>query len=395
MDKNLDKKLLKVGALLIILAFALFNFNVMKSGFAFAFKLVAPFLLGVLIAMFISVPLGFIETIFKKYVFKNKESNLIRPFALLLALLILFAVGFFLFSSVIPELAKTIVKFIDKLPDFIDQLVTWGEKVAGSNSEIVSTVAKELVKFSESIKKFVPNSLKSILVGSFNIVTNTLSFFLTIFLGLCFAIYALFYKEILGDQASRFLKAFFNNDLAESLIISAKRAILIFKNFISGTFKEAVIFGLMNFAGMIVLRLPYKTTLSALAAFMTFVPYFGAFFSTFIGFILIGAESLKSGLIFFIMAIVLQQVESNIIYPRVVGDQVGLPGIWVMVAVTIGGSLAGLVGMLLAVPIATLIYFTLGDLVTYKSIRKNSKNDVFLSDIMKKSFGSEKAESKK
>lgn len=142
---------------------------------------------------------------------------------------------------------------------------------------------------------------------------------------------------------------------------------------------------------MFILGLPYKTSLSFLSVFLNFIPYFGPFLTGFVGFVLIAPLGIKEAIIFVILTNILQQIESNLIYPKVVGEQVGLPGIWVMVSVTIGGSIMGLFGMLLAVPVATVMYHTLGDIVEYKTLKKKedletSENPIKLSEVMNRSL---------
>lgn len=395
--KNTDKKLFKTVALLILLTFALFNFSQVKMAFLSLLNLITPFLIGGLIAIFISVPLKFIEKLLRKTIFKYKYKQAFRAVAILITLLLVIAVTAFVFMTVIPQLASAVVSFVNKLPNVISDITSWLEEVRETDVEFVNSIGSRLIEFTTELQNNLENNISRYLLGGFNIVTNTLSAIVTGFLAFVFAIYLLFYKETFKKQIERFLYAFFSADFAESVLLTGKRAADIFSSFLAGTFMEAVIFGFMSFGGMTVFGLPYRTTISILEGFMTFIPYFGAFFGAFVGFILIAAENFQQGVIFLILTIVLQQVEANLIYPRVVGSQVGLPGIWVMASVTIGGSLFGLLGMVLAVPITTIIYYTLGDIIDYRNKKRGEdpltvKNPIMLSQVMRKNIYKKQSE---
>lgn len=395
--KNTDKKIFKTVALLILLTFSLFNFPQVKMAFLSLLNLITPFLIGGLIAIFISVPLKFIEKLLRKTIFKYKYKQAFRAIAILITLLLVVAVTAFVFMTVVPQLANATVAFVNELPNVITQITNWLENVRETDIVLVDNIGEELVKLTTNLRDNLENNLSSYLLGGINIVTSTLSSLVTGFLAFVFALYLLFYKETFKRQIERFLYAFFSPDFAESLMLTGKRAADIFSSFLAGTFMESIIFGLMSFGGMTLLGLPYRTTIAILEGFMAFIPYFGAFFGAFIGFILIASESFQQGVIFIIMTIILQQIESNLIYPRVVGKQVGLPGIWVMASVTIGGSLFGLLGMLLAVPTTTIIYYTLGDIIDYRNKKRGEdplteKNPIKLSQIMRKNIYKKQSE---
>ncbi|NLD16980.1 MAG: AI-2E family transporter [Tissierellia bacterium] len=383
-EKNMEKSIIRIGAIFIVLVFLLFKFSAVKIIFTSALKVLMPFLIGGFLAVVISVPLKWIETFLGKFFFKKTSSKtLVRGIALLLTLIILFGTGYFVVSTIIPDLTKTFATFAKVLPETTTKFLDWFEGLNVNETHYLDSIKSDLEKWGPGFSDTLKQSAEKIFKSSFSIVSGTFSVILTSFLAFTFAIYLLFYKETLGNQITRLLYAFLDNEWAYIFIITGKRAAEIYSNFLSGTLIEAIIFGVLNLIAMTILRLPYKATLSILSAFLTFIPYFGAIIGSFVGLILISAISIKQGLIFLIMALALQQIEGNIIYPRVVGDQVGLPGIWVMVSVTVGGAVAGLLGMVLAVPMGTLIYFTLGDIVEYR-LNKKSNENVKLSEIMRK-----------
>lgn len=392
-----DKRVFKTIALLIILTFVLFNFAQVKSALFSLLRLITPFLIGGVIAIFISVPLKFIEKLLRRTVFGYKYKQAFRAISILITLLLVAAVTAFVFMTVVPQLVNAAVSFGNELPNVIDDITEWLEGVRQTDIAIIDNFGEELVNITTNLRNNLEENISTYLLGGFNIVTSTLSTLVTGFLAFVFALYLLFYKETFKRQIERFLYAFFSVDIAETLLLTGKRAADIFSSFLGGTFMEAIIFGLMSFTGMTILGIPFRTTIALLEGFMSFIPYFGAFIGAFIGFILIASQSLQQAVIFIIMTVILQQIESNLIYPRVVGKQVGLPGIWVMASVTIGGSLFGLLGMLLAVPTTTIIYYTLGDIIDYRNKRRAEdprivRNPIKLSQVMRKNIYDKKAE---
>ncbi len=367
---NTDRKLLKTGSLLILLTFLLFNISAISRGLLQFLQLISPFILGGIIATFISVPLKSIEKFLRKRVFKYKNKQAYRGLSILITLIIVALAIFFVIMTLIPQLSEAIIEFVNQLPKVIEEVTKALENLRTTDYEAVNEISDKLIEYANGLRDKLESNLSSYLLGGLNIVTSTFSALVTGFLAFVFSIYLLFYKETFKGQVQRFLRAFLPEDIAESLILSGTRAASIFSNFLSATFIEAVIFGLMNFIGLMILGLPYRTTIALLEGFMAFIPYFGAFFGAFIGFILIASQGLKDGIIFIIMTLVIQQIETNLIYPKVVGNKVGLPGIWVMASVAIGGSVFGLLGMVLAVPIATLIYYTMGDIIDFLSIKR-------------------------
>ena len=263
------------------------------------------------------------------------------------------------------------------------------------NNPVYAEAQKSLEKIAVSVSDNLQSSLSRIFMGSLNIITSTLNSMVTVFLAFIFSLYLLSMKESLGATNARALYAFLDNDSADVIVVTLNRMNRVFTKYVGGQVVEAIIFGSLVFIVMKVFRFPYSTTIPILMTFTALIPYFGGLIGLVIGFVLIATESVTTGFYFVVLILILQQIEGNLIYPRVVGNSVGLPPIWVMVSVTIGGSVMGIVGMLLAVPIASVIYKTLGDFVEYKSIRKvQIETDqlplVKLNEHMKKSFEDEK-----
>ena len=399
---ELNKKSFRSIAMLvfgaIILHFTLNNFDTLLGAFRTILKILAPFIMGAGIAVFINVPMRAIE-FYLSSVFKDKNisAGLLRGLALILTLILVLVTVYFVFMTVLPELSKAIIKLAEDFPRLSNQFMDWLKlfNENNPNNPVYAEAQKSLEKIAVSISDNLQSSLSRIFMGSLNIITSTLNSMVTVFLAFIFSLYLLSMKESLGATNARALYAFLDNDSADVIVVTLNRMNRVFTKYVGGQVVEAIIFGSLVFIVMKVFRFPYSTTIPILMTFTALIPYFGGLIGLVIGFVLIATESVTTGFYFVVLILILQQIEGNLIYPRVVGNSVGLPPIWVMVSVTIGGSVMGIVGMLLAVPIASVIYKTLGDFVEYKSIRKvQIETDqlplVKLNEHMKKSFEDEK-----
>ncbi len=399
---ELNKKSFRSIAMLvfgaIILHFTLNNFDTLLGAFRTILKILAPFIMGAGIAVFINVPMRAIE-FYLSSVFKDKNisAGLLRGLALILTLILVLVTVYFVFMTVLPELSKAIIKLAEDFPGLSNQFMDWLKlfNENNPNNPVYAEAQKSIEKIAVSISDNLQSSLSRIFMGSLNIITSTLNSMVTVFLAFIFSLYLLSMKESLGATNARALYAFLDNDSADVIVVTLNRMNRVFTKYVGGQVVEAIIFGSLVFIVMKVFRFPYSTTIPILMTFTALIPYFGGLIGLVIGFVLIATESVTTGFYFVVLILILQQIEGNLIYPRVVGNSVGLPPIWVMVSVTIGGSVMGIVGMLLAVPIASVIYKTLGDFVEYKSIRKvQIETDqlplVKLNEHMKKSFEDEK-----
>ncbi len=399
---ELNKKSFRSIAMLvfgaIILHFTLNNFDTLLGAFRTILKILAPFIMGAGIAVFINVPMRAIE-FYLSSVFKDKNisAGLLRGLALILTLILVLVTVYFVFMTVLPELSKAIIKLAEDFPRLSNQFMDWLKlfNENNPNNPVYAEAQKSLEKIAVSVSDNLQSSLSRIFMGSLNIITSTLNSMVTVFLAFIFSLYLLSMKESLGATNARALYAFLDNDSADVIVVTLNRMNRVFTKYVGGQVVEAIIFGSLVFIVMKVFRFPYSTTIPILMTFTALIPYFGGLIGLVIGFVLIATESVTTGFYFVVLILILQQIEGNLIYPRVVGNSVGLPPIWVMVSVTIGGSVMGIVGMLLAVPIASVIYKTLGDFVEYKSIRKvQIETDqlplVKLNEHMKKSFEDEK-----
>ena len=292
---------------------------------------------------------------------------------MLIALILVIGFIVFLLFLIIPNLQNTIAIFADSIPvyneNLQDLLNSWG-----IDANIINEVVEVLKSLGDTASTYIKENSNQVLETTLGIATNVVTGFVNVTIGLVFAIYFLAQKEKLNTQVNKLMDAYLPDKIINKIKDIASLSNKIFSNFVGGQCLEAIIIGFLCFLGMLILRLPYASTISVLVGFTALIPVFGAFIGTIIGAFLIFMVSPLQALIFIIFILVLQQLEGNLIYPKVVGKSVGLPGIWVLVAVTVGASINGVLGMLLSVPIVSIIYSIVATNVKYRLEEKNKDN---------------------
>ncbi len=355
----------------VVLIFAFIYIKDILNIVGYIIKLFMPFIIGLAIAFVLNVLVNVIE---KKWLKNWKVSTTTkRAVGLIIALTIIIGFIVFLLFLIIPNLQNTIAIFADNIPIYNENLQallnSWG-----IDANIINEVVEALKALGDSASSYIQENSNQVLETTLGIATNVVTGFINITIGLVFAIYFLAQKEKISGQVANLMKAYLPNKVNQKITDIALLSNKIFSNFVGGQCIEALIIGFLCFLGMLILRLPYASTISVLVGFTALIPVFGAFIGTIIGAFLIFMISPLQALIFVIFILVLQQLEGNLIYPKVVGKSVGLPGIWVLVAVTIGASINGILGMLLSVPIVSIIYSIVATNVRYRLKEKETKN---------------------
>ncbi len=360
LDKENTKKIILIVAIGIIIYLGLQNLSNILGSFQGLLKILNPFILGACMAFVLNVVVNLIET---KWI-KNKKKNKIirrikRPLSIFLAMLILFAVIFFVIFLVIPGLIDTIDSIKTYIPGIATNVQNWLYDMTNQYPQINDTIKNINIDWNnldDETMKLLQSWAGTILSSSINILAAIFSGVANLVIGLIFAVYILLQKEKLGMQFRKIMQAYMKPELMEKTLKIFKVTNSAFTKFITGQVTEACILGFLCFLGMVVLGMPYALTIAVLIGFTALIPIFGAFIGAGIGALLIAVQSPMLALGFIVFIIILQQIEGNIIYPKVVGNSVGLPGIWVMVAVTVGGSLWGITGIAVSVPIASILY---------------------------------------
>ena len=326
-----------------------------------------PFILGGAIAFIINVPMKHIENhLFKK---RNDEKikKVRRATALCITILAFLCVVAFAMWIVIPEIVDTVSETSRKLPGVFERITKETKGFARKYPELERiTKSEEEVDWTEVINNVfdkLKNGAGTFVSSGIGLVSSVISGVTTFVIGLVFAIYILVQKEKLSKQAQQVLYSFLSRKMAERIIRIGNIANQTFSSFLSGQCLEACILGAMFFISMLILRLPYALMMGVIITITALIPIVGAFIGCFIGAILILMDSPVKALIFVIMFLVLQQIEGNLIYPHVVGNSVGLPSIWVLMAVTLGGDLMGVLGMIIFIPICSILYALFRDIV--------------------------------
>lgn len=367
------KDIIKLILFTVIIIFAFINIKTIGSFLAYLINIFMPFIIGIFIAFILNVLLNFVENkLFKKLNNKNYKtwSKLKRPVSVIITFIIIITIIVFILGLLIPQLQNTVSLFTKNFDTYKEQTIEILNNF-GINSESINNYSTSINNLKNEITSYINNNRNEIMQITIGVASSFLGSITSIIIGIVFAIYILLKKEDLSRQFKKILKAYLPEKYERRIEEIANLSNITFGNFISGQCLEALIIGLLCFIGMFLLQIPYASTISVLVGFTALIPVFGAFIGTFIGAFLIFMVEPFKALIFIIFIIILQQLEGNIIYPKVVGKSVGLPSIWVMVAVTIGASIYGVLGMILSVPLCSILYSIIKTDVNLKIEEKN------------------------
>ena len=338
---------------------------------AAAVNMAAPFILGAAIAFVLNVPMRRIESSLSHVL--KKGSRLLRPVSMALSILLVAGVLFLVMFVVAPQLVRTLLGLQSSIPVFFGEVRQWLEQLFAENPQILINMEQIQIDwqqlFNDSLK-FLKNGAGSMLDTTFSAAISIVNGMSTFLIGFIFSIYILLQKENLIRQIKKLLAAFLPERTVEGIVRIAALTSRTFSNFLTGQCMEAVILGSMFFIVLVVLRLPYALLIGVLIAFTALIPVFGAFIGWAVGAFLMLIISPMDALLFSVVFFTLQQIEGNMIYPHVVGNSVGLPSIWVLVAVTLGGSMMGVVGMLIFIPLCSVLYTLLRDTVNERLKRR-------------------------
>ncbi len=358
--------------IMLLIAFAALCFAIVwkldavEAGLNFLIGILSPFLIGSALAFVINVPMRFLESkLFSSpKVQRRLSAGLRRGISLLLTFLMIAVVIALLVLVIGPQLADTVAGLSITVQDFFTRTIAWGEEKFANNPELLAWLSSITIDWNaidwkgifDNVVNFLKNGAGDFLSSTISVAKGFFSGIVTAFVAFVFAIYLLLQKEKLGLQFRKAFFALLPKKAAQKLIDICSLSQRLFSNFITGQCIEAVILGLMFFVAMLILRMPYALLVGCLICVTALIPIVGAFIGCGVGAFLILMVSPTQALIFVIMFLVLQQIEGNLIYPHVVGNSVGLPSIWVLVAVSVGGSLMGVLGMLIFIPLVSVLY---------------------------------------
>lgn len=270
---------------------------------------------------------------------------------------------------IVPELVNIVNLLVDNIPYYIEEITKLIENNANNFSDLNSAIQNMNID-KESVSNEIISQIPKILTSSMSFISSIISGIATFFIAIVFAVYILIDKEKLKEQVRKIVYAYLSKEKADKIVNIGNIASSTFKRFFTVQCLEATILGTLCLIGMLILRIPYALQIGILIGVTALIPIVGAFIGVIIGSVLILSVEPIKVIIFIVFVLILQQVEGNLIYPRVVGSSIGLPGMWVLVAVTVGGSIGGILGMLIGVPIATIIYTLLKNDVNKKLEQK-------------------------
>lgn len=376
------EKMKQIRTIIIWVAIAILLLIYSKEvfrGLAIAFNILKPFIFGGIVAFILNLPLRFVEgKLFAKWTGKSAEKYK-RPLSIFLSILLLCGIITFVVAMVVPQVMQTIVELGNKIPPFLEQTFLKLEALSVNYPEFQRYLEQiDLSKINwdtlwDSILTFAKSGMTSMLTSTFSMATSIIGGVVNGLISIIFSLYILGQKEKLANQGRRILSAYASDTWNAQILKICGMLYRNFSNFITGQCLEAVILGLMFVVAMTIFGMPYAVLVGMLISLTALIPIVGAFIGCFVGAFLILVDTPQKALWFIILFLLLQQIEGNLIYPKVVGSSVGLPAIWVLLAVSVGGSLFGIFGMLSFIPLVSTFYMLLRDDVNERNSKKKNE----------------------
>ena len=358
-DKKMMRRLFLLAAGCILFGWLVLDTARATVLFAKIWDMIKPFVTGAAIAFIFNVPMRSIENQLEGI----RKRSIRRTFSILLTLASLALVVTFVVELLVPQVRLTIQSLSQQIPAFVMNTAAKLTVYMDENPEIKAFVLESLnlesIEWSVFLKQMLTvasDGISSVMGGAVNVIGNLTGIIVNAVISIVFAIYCLSRKEILARQGRRLLYSFVSEHRADEAIRILRLTNVTFSNFISGQCLEAVILGCLFAVVMAILKMPYIPLVSVVIAVTALIPVVGAFVGCIVGAFFILVNDPVQALSFVAMFLILQQIEGNLIYPRVVGTSIGLPGMWVLVAVTVGGELMGVGGMFIMIPLASVGY---------------------------------------
>ena len=367
LSKKTMKQIMLLIAFAVLLLVGVQRLDVVAGALKLGWGILAPLFVGAALAFVLNVPMSALERrLFPRRAGrkgargkKGPSPALARAASLLLTFLLLAAVILLLVLVIVPQLGESIASLGGYAADAVRRIIAWAEEQFAAYPQITGWLEGLTIDWAglaKNLWSFLTTGVGSVVSTTISATMRVFSAFSTGFISLIFAVYLLLQKERLGLQCRKALYALLPQAGADRTVRVCSLSHRVFSSFITGQCVEAVILGAMFFVAMTLLRMPYALLVGCLIAVTALIPIVGAFIGCIVGAFLLLMVSPMQALIFVVLFLVLQQVEGNLIYPHVVGSSVGLPSIWVLAAVTVGGSLMGIMGMLVFIPLTSVLY---------------------------------------
>lgn len=349
-------------AIIMAAALVVMHFGRLLGVVRWAFNIIMPFLVGLGIAYIWNLIMEPIE----RRLFSNRDSKIIqkikRPLSVVISLVIILGILALVLYLIIPQLYNSINVIAKALPVLADDLREWFLNVTAGLEwteglrENIEDLNIDWSQFTNRAAEFLRSSVGGVLGKTMNLLSGVVGFFVAAFTAILFAVYILFGKEKLAGQMDCLSLAYMKPDHRRKLRYVSRVFDDTFSKFFEGQLLDAFIVGALLFIALLIFRMPYALTISVVVMVTALIPMVGSFIGGGVGFLMIAVEDFRQALIFLVILVVVQQLEGDLIYPKIVGDSVGLPGIWVFSAVIVGGAIAGPLGMLIGVPFVAAMY---------------------------------------
>jgi len=369
------KKALSIVTYAILLYLGLSNFDAVMNILSKGISVFTPLIVGIAIAFILNLLMRIIEERIIPKVTKGHKNKLLykkkRIVSLILTYLITISFFVVLVIFILPQVVESTTTLVDKLPEYGTKITDYGMNLyneLGLSDEIVMNIFGNLKSLLSGVSTFTANTLKMILNFTVSITSGAFN----VFMGLIFSIYILAKKEKFISIISRMNRAFNKKNVADYLTNLAWEVNHVFSKFVGGQITESIILGTLCFIGLLIFNIPYAPLVSVLIAITSLIPVVGAFIGTIPSVLIISMENPTQALFFVIFIVILQQLEGNLIYPRVVGSAIGIDGFWVFLAIVVGGGLFGIIGMLIGVPMMAILYSVIRNIVNKKLEQKIS-----------------------
>ena len=374
-----NRKLLMIALLLVVVLF----WSRISEALSFLTGILKPFILGGALAFILNLPLSFLE----KKVFRNlkgRGEKFKRPLSIFLSLVFVLLLILILLLTVVPEVISAFESIISSIPSLVTRVESWSNDVLTpvlkNNPELLKSLETNWDSLLSKSLSFLKDGLSALLSSTLVAANSLISSITSFVVALIFAIYVLGDKERLERQFRSLLKAYTSKETEEYVLHVFSVLHRSFSSFISGQCLEAVILGSIFILVLSILRFPYSVMIGVVVMFSALLPIVGAFIACFFGAFIILLSSPVKALYFVVIFLIIQQLENNLIYPRVVGSSVGLPALWVFFAVTLGGALFGVVGMLFFIPVFSAVFVLLkedvGRRIRWKEEKENAPRKV-------------------
>lgn len=367
------KWVIGVAAACIFMYLGIWHIKNVAAAVAWLVDLFKPLLIGIIFALILNVPMSFVET----YLLKGCKKSVRRPLSILLSLVLILGLFIGIAVLVIPELVDAVKLITQIVTGGLDQMAKLDKNT--DQMAIVGTYFSEMevdwIGIKNSLEEWILQQKDSFMNYAVEAAGSAVGSIVTFFIALVFSIYILAQKEKLKAQTGRLIRVWLPERFGTYLIHAADVCSKTFKLFIAGQATEAVILGSLCVIGMLILRIPYAPMVGALIGVTALLPLVGAYVGTIVGAIMIFTVNPWKAFVFILFIIILQQIEGNAIYPRTVGARINLPAIWVLAAVTVGGNLAGPIGMLLGVPVASATFALVKEATDTMEQKKRNKKE--------------------